>query len=160
MFTEVRRKFCRKYCKHFLLCKHSDTVEFSNQNIQIATLFLNIVQFKNLEMIEHKYLRYSFMEAYSIHSAIESQKTYMTVYCINDWKNIYKLDRSFRVRNKTKAPYDTTELKYYDFIIPKKVSSEIIINTNINQNGEKFNRMKIKCLKYEKSLPNIDQYKY
>lgn len=140
----------------------SDTCGGQNRNVQISALFLNLVQKTNLEVIEQKFLESgnSFMEVDSMHSAIERQKRFLPVYCVNDWINIFKLARSTRGRNKDKPPYITQEIKFEEFLDLKMLSETLVKNRNIDEDGQKVNWLKVKCFRYEKAKPHILQYKY
>lgn len=73
----------------------SDTCAGQNRNANIVALFLNLVQTSNLQIVDQKFLEsgHSYMEVDSMHSAIEKQKKFMSIYCINDWLNIFKAAR-------------------------------------------------------------------
>ncbi|KAK9719145.1 hypothetical protein QE152_g22790 [Popillia japonica] len=58
-----------------------------------------------------------------MHSAIERQKRFVSVFCVNDWMNIFKLARSKRGKNKNKPPYETEELKFSDMLDLKELSA-------------------------------------
>jgi len=91
----------------------SDTCGGQNRNQNIAALLLYIVQTTNIEVIEQKFLEsgHSVMEYDSMHTAIEHQKKYMSVYTMHDWINTFRLSHSRRNR-KNAAPYNVQELKY------------------------------------------------
>ena len=59
------------HVKHLSL--FSDTCGGRNRNIQVASLFLNLVQVTELSIMEQKFLEsgHSYMECDSMHSAIE-----------------------------------------------------------------------------------------
>ena len=67
------------------------------------------------------------MECDSMHSAIEHQKKYMSVYTMHDWINIFRLSRS-KMNRKNAAPYNVQELKYSDFIHLNALSKDILKN--------------------------------
>lgn len=140
----------------------SDTCGGQNRNLQISALLLYVVQNSHLEAIEQKFLEsgHSFMEVDSMHSAIERQKKFVSVFCVNDWMNIFKLARSTRGRNKDKPSYETEELKFNDMLDLKDLSANLIKNKTLDENGAKVNWLKVKCFKYEKAKPNCIQYRY
>lgn len=95
-----------------------------------------------------------------MHSAIERQRKFVSVFCVNDWMNIFKLARSARGKNKNKPPYETEELKFNDMLDLKELSANLIKNKSLDENGAKVNWLKVKCFKYEKAKPNYIQYRY
>jgi hypothetical protein len=145
--------------KHLTL--FSDTCGGQNRNLQVAALLLNAVQIFNVDIIEQKFLEsgHSFMEVDSMHSSIESKKKFMPIYCVNDYINIFKLARASKSKSN-KPPYRTCQLSFSDFLDLKNLSDQLIKNKNVDDNGKKINWLKVKCFKYEKSAPNILQYKY
>lgn len=76
----------------------SDTCSGQNRNQYIAALFLYIVRFTHLRVVEHKFMEkgHSYMECDSMHSSIESAKRHVSVFSINDWINIFLTARSCR----------------------------------------------------------------
>ena len=113
MSASLDTKFARKITEISLF---SDTCSGQNRNQFIAALFLFIVQNSNLIVIQHNFLESdnSYMEADSIHSAIENAKRNVPVYTMHDWLNIFRLARSNRGRNKRSDQYNVHELKYND----------------------------------------------
>lgn len=93
-----------------------------------------------------------------MHSAIEHAKKHKSLFIMNDWKNVFKSARS---QNKTKRkPYEVIELKYKDFMNLQDLANKTIKNKSKDENGNKIDWLKIKCLKYEKKHPGIIFYKY
>lgn len=79
----------------------SDTCGGQNRNQHVAALLLYLVQVSpHLETIDHKFLEsgHSYMEADSMHSAIERAKKYIPVYTMRDWLNIFHIAKSSRIR--------------------------------------------------------------
>lgn len=75
----------------------SDTCGGQNRNQFVAAILLWVIQNSNhLKIIEHKFLEsgHSYMEADSMHSAIESAKKNVDLFCMTDWINIFKRARS------------------------------------------------------------------
>ncbi|CAG4970779.1 unnamed protein product [Parnassius apollo] len=75
----------------------SDTCGGQNRNQYIAAILLWIMmQDTHLDIIEHKFLEsvHSYMEADSMHSAIETSKKNCDIYCMSDLINVFKLARS------------------------------------------------------------------
>lgn len=104
--------------------------------------------------------RHSYMEVDSMHTAIESAKKFVNVYCVNDWITIFKTARSHRNKNKRSDPYIVKELKFNDFVDLKSLADKIIKNETHNKDKEKVSWLHIKCMRYEKSQPGIILYKY
>ena len=99
------------------------------------------------------------MECDSMHSAIEHQKKYMSVYTMHDWINIFRLTCSKRNR-KNAAPYNVQELKYSDFINLNALSKDILKNKTKDSDGNKVNWLKVKCFRFEKMSPGVLKYRY
>lgn len=141
----------------------SDTCGGQNRNQNVAAILLYFVQqgSNNIETIEHKFLEsgHSMMECDSMHSAIESQKKYVSVYTMHDWLNIFRLARSKRGKKKN-SQYIVSELKYDDFLDLPKVAKTMLKNVKTDTEGNKINWLKVKCFKYQKTYPNIIQYRY
>lgn len=139
----------------------SDACGGQNRNKNIAALLLYFVQTSHLETIEHKFLEsgHSYMEADSMHSAIESQKKYVPVFSMLDWLNIFRLARSSRKRRNA-PPYHATELKFSDMKDLAHLTSQTVKNTTKDEFGNTVSWLSIKCLKYEKKHPYIIKYRY
>ncbi|CAH1643294.1 unnamed protein product [Spodoptera littoralis] len=141
---------------------YSDTCSGQNRNQYIAAFLLYLVHtHRTIKVLEQKYLEsgHSYMEVDSMHSAIEKEKKYTDTFSIIDWKGIMQRARSKR-QNKNVNPYKVTELSYQDMIDVKSLSSKIIKNTTIAENGEKVCWLKIKCLRFQKDLPGFIKYRY
>ncbi|KAK9731936.1 hypothetical protein QE152_g13222 [Popillia japonica] len=136
----------------------SDTCGGQNRNLQISALLLYVLQNSQLEVIEQTFLEsgHSLMEMGSMHSAIERQKRFVSVFCVNDWMNIFKLARSKRGKNKNKPPYETEELKFSDILDLKELSAQLIKNKSIDENGEKSAQVASKPLR---NFDHHDVYK-
>lgn len=77
---------------------------------------------------------------------------------MNDWKEIF---RSARSKNKTKKePYAVIELKYSDILDFQELANKLVKNKNKDEEGNKVEWLKIKCLKYEQNNPDVIFYKY
>lgn len=77
-----------------------------------------------------------------------------------DWKGVMLRARSSR-NNKNATPYKVTELSYKGMIDVKELASKIIKNRTLTGDGkEKVNWLKIKCLRFEKNLPGVIQFRY
>lgn len=134
----------------------SDTCGGQNRNIQVAAFLLHLVAVHpTLKTIEQKFLEsgHSFMEADSMHSAIESRRKNLEICSPHEWENVF---RSARKKN----PYKTKELTYKDFLDLKTLAHTTINNSRMNQARQKVNWLKIKCLKYEKQNIDVISYRY
>ncbi|XP_072375619.1 uncharacterized protein [Diabrotica undecimpunctata] len=140
----------------------SDTCSGQNRNQFIAALFLFIVQNSNLNIVQHNFLEsgHSYMEVDSMHSAIENAKKNVPVYTMHDWLNIFRLARSKRGRNKRSDPYNVQELRYNDFLDIKTLAANTLKNRTIDENGNRVNWLKIKCMRYEADKPQYILFKY
>lgn len=85
----------------------SDTCSGQNYNQYLTCLMVYLVQTKHLNVIEHKYLEsgHIYMEADSVHSAIENQHKNIPTYSMIDWINIVKLARSNRKKFDKKIQF-------------------------------------------------------
>ncbi|KAH9630407.1 hypothetical protein HF086_009556 [Spodoptera exigua] len=138
----------------------SDTCGGQNRNQFVAAILLWVIQNSNhLQIIEHKFLEsgHSYMEADSMHSAIESAKKNVDLFCMTDWINIFKRARSkkrYRKNTKTitKNCYQVKEFKYNEF---KDLTNTIILNRTKNTDGQQVKWLKIKRMKYIKGDKKI-----
>lgn len=139
----------------------SDTCAGQNRNQHLAALFQFMVQTTDLHVIEQKYLEsgHSQMEVDSMHSAIENEKKYRSCYTVTDWMNIMRSARSSRKR-KDVNPYHVKQLRYTDFYDLKALSAKLISNRIKDENGEKVNWLRIKMLKFSKSMPSVIEFSY
>lgn len=136
----------------------SDTCSGQNRNQQVASaLLFTVVTSNNLDVIEHKFLEFgnSYMECDSMHSTIESRMKNRSFFIMKDYKRVFSTARA----GKRSTPYRVHEFKFEDFYDLGKFSSPIIKNRTKDENGEKVNWMKIKCLKFMKSEPQKNFYK-
>lgn len=140
----------------------SDTCAGQNRNQYVAALLLYTVQVTHLEVIEHKFLEsgHTYMEADSMHSAIERAKKFVPVYTMQDWLNIFHIARSKRNKNKKSGPYNVRQMKFSDFYDLKHLSSILIGNKTKDSNGQIVNWLLIKSLKYTKENPRTIYFKY
>lgn len=140
----------------------SDTCSGQNRNQYIAALFLYLVQNTHLEVIQHNFLEkgHSYMEADSMHSAIERAKKHVSIYTMNDLLNIFKLARSNRLRNKRSGPYKVKELQFGDFFDLKSLGNALITNKSKDDKGNQVQWLKIKVMRYEKSKPGRILFNY
>nr|XP_022903935.1 uncharacterized protein LOC111416199 [Onthophagus taurus]XP_022910560.1 uncharacterized protein LOC111421623 [Onthophagus taurus] len=140
----------------------SDTCGGQNRNKYIAALLLFVVNQLPIEIITHNFLEkgHSHMEADSMHSAIESAKKYIPVFCLNDWKTIMTLARSKRGKNKTSGAYIVEQMTYRDIIDLKALNTSILQNTIRDEGGEKIEWLKIKQLRYEKEKKKFIMFRY
>lgn len=143
----------------------SDTCAGQNRNQYLLSLLLYLVQTTKLEVIEHKYLEsgHSHMEVDSMHSAIEHQLTQFPVYSMIDLSNVIKLARSSKKSQKggkIKKPYKSVQLYFSDIIDLKDLKNNLVKNRPIANDGEVVQWLKIKCFRFEKSKPNIVNFRY
>lgn len=139
----------------------SDTCGGQNRNQNVAALLWFIVHSTNIDIIEQKFLEsgHSMMECDSMHSAIEHQKKFVPVYTMHDWLSIFKLARSKRGKKKN-DPYAVKELHYSDFLDLNILSKTILRNKSHDEDGNKINWLKIKCIRFEKENPQFIQIRY
>lgn len=143
------------YClpKEIKVSMFSDTCGGQNRNQYVASVLLWLVMQEDthLDIIEHKFLEsgHSYMEADSMHSAIETAKKNNDIYCMSDWINVFKRARAKKIykhkgQKVTKNPYHVKEFIYNEFKDLKTLADTVIINRNRNTDGEK-----VLWLKYE-----------
>ncbi|KAJ8934545.1 hypothetical protein NQ314_013286 [Rhamnusium bicolor] len=125
---------------------YSDTCSGQNRNQFIAALFMYIVQYTNIQVLQHNFLEkgHFYMEVDSMHSAIETAKKNVDIYTMNDLLNIFKLARSKRIRNKKSSPYYVKELRFQDFLDLKSLASVFLKNRIKDDAGNKVSWLKIK----------------
>lgn len=140
----------------------SDTCGGQNRNQFITALFLYVVQRTHLEIFEQKFMEsgHSYLEADSMHSAIETAKRNISVYTVNDWINIMIMARSNRGRNKNCSSYIVKELHFSDFVDLKHLGACIVGNKSLDSDGKKVRWLQIKVLRFEKKQPGVVLFKY
>lgn len=143
---------------------YSDTCGGQNRNQYIAALFMYVVQNTHLESIEHKFMEsgHSYLEADSMHSAIEVAKENVSVYSVNDWVNIMIMARSNRGKHKKRhaGPYTVKELNFSDILDLKMLGEKIMHNRTLDDNKRQVQWLKIKVLRFEKKNPGVISFKY
>ncbi|KAL4713228.1 hypothetical protein ACJJTC_013158 [Scirpophaga incertulas] len=135
----------------------SDTCSGQNRNQYVAAMLLWAVHsIEHLQMIEQKFLEsgHTYMEADSMHSAIESQKKDTSVFSMQDWITICQRARRrkihvFQKKKIVKEPYKTKEFKYHEFYDLKDLASKIILNKDKDNELEPW----YKNLKTANSVP-------
>lgn len=134
----------------------SDTCSGQNRNQFIAATMLYAVQSTNVECIDLKYMEsgHSYLEADSMHSAIENSKRHQKIYTTREYEVLIAGAR------KKPRPYVVKRLMHSDFFDSKALCQEIIQNRTRNVNGDVVNWLLVKWLRFEKSREYIIQYKY
>ena len=105
-----------------------DTCGGQNRIVYICALLLYLVKTLNLEVIEQKFLEsgHSYMEADSMHSAIEEKKKHIDVFSVHHWVNVMKQARlSNKKRKIHKSSYSVKELNFKDFFYLKMLSAKL-----------------------------------
>ncbi|XP_074026750.1 uncharacterized protein [Leptinotarsa decemlineata] len=122
----------------------SDTCRGQNRNRHVAALLIYVVQFSQLETIQHNCLEsgHSYMEADSMHSAIEHAKKFVPVYIINDCLNIFRLARS--ERNKNKRALQRSRIKVHSLL-----RFESIVKNFDQKQIERLGRTHCKLVTYQ-----------
>lgn len=141
----------------------SDTCSGQNRNKNVAAILLWAVQnIEHLQIIEQKFLEsgHTYMEADSMHSAIESQKKETSVFSMQDWISICERARRRKIhtvqqKKIVKEPYKTKEFKYHEFFDLKDLASKIIHNKDKDKEGNKVQWLKIKRLRFVKGEKRI-----
>lgn len=121
----------------------SDTCSGQNRNQYISALLLWAVQkVDHLQIIEQKFLEsgHSHMEVDSMHAAIENASKNISINSVSDWKNVFRLARSKRIKTiKTQEGnkkievnnYTVKEFKYDEIFDLKKLSAAVMKTKNI-----------------------------
>lgn len=141
----------------------SDTCSGQNRNQYVAAMLLWAVHnIEHLQMIEHKFLEsgHTYMEADSMHSAIESQKKDTSVFSMQDWITICQRARRRKIhiiekKKIVKEPYKTKEFKYHEFYDLKDLASKLMFNKDKDNVGNKVQWLKIKRMRYMKGEKRI-----
>ncbi|KAJ8912367.1 hypothetical protein NQ315_014734 [Exocentrus adspersus] len=146
----------------------SDTCGGQNRNQFISALLLWAVhKIDHLNIIEQKFLEsgHTYMEADSMHSAIESASKNVDITSMSDWKNVFRRARRQKVKtvNNTKytiEPYQVKEMKYGDFFNIKKLADSIMKNKTTDTDGNSVKWLKIKRIKYVKGKKDSIFFNY
>lgn len=144
----------------------SDTCGGQNRNKNVCAAMLYAVsKITNLKIVDLKYMEtgHSYLEADAMHATIERFRKHKKLYTTREWALLISSARL------NPCPYIVTTLNHSDFYDLNNLTSKVIQNTTkgtVNNlqdrsNGpEKVQWLKIKWLRFEKSKPNIIQYKY
>ena len=88
-----------------------------------------------------------------MHSTIECAKKNTSVFSLSGRKAIIEMARRRR-------PYKVKQMDFPDFVDCKALSSSLIKNHSKDEHGAQVNWLKIKVLRFEKSVDDCIQYKY
>lgn len=84
---------------------------------------------------------------------MNSAKTNVSVYTLNDWINVFLMARSTRGENK--GSYNVKQLGFSEIIDLKSLAAIIIKNRSIDNEGKRVNWLKIQVMCYEKTNPGV-----
>ena len=135
----------------------SDTRAGQNRNNFIVAAMLYAVQkVENIKTVDLKYMESgdSYLEADSIHSAIESSKCNQSIYTTTEWEILIKACR------RKPRHYVVTVLKHSDFYDIKDMAKKTVKNTSKSDDGQTVKWLRIKWFRFEKAEPNVVKYKY
>lgn len=120
----------------------------------IASLLVHMAQSLSFESITIKYLEtgHTQMEADSMHSAIETAKKGLNVYCPSEWVTIVSNARR-------KDPYSVDTMGFQDFWDLKALFKDLGHSLMKNEDGQAVHWMKVKTVRVEKSNPNKIYYR-
>lgn len=128
---------------------YCDTCGGQNRNFNIVCgLFycMNSMQFNsNLETVELKYCEsgHSYIEADSMHSAIENGRKTLKCYLPNDYQNIMKATR------KNPKPYEVKPYSYQDFYDVRGLAKEFFVNRKKDtKKTKKINWLNVKVFRF------------
>lgn len=137
--------------------KKSDTCGGQNHNINVAAMCLYATQNTNLHTINQIYMEkgHSQMEVDSCHSIIERALKSVNIYYPTDY---YTAVRMARVGQPYRMHQISTHsiLDFKSMVGPKRH----VLNRGRDDSGATLNWLKIKWLRYEKSMPGIIKFKY
>lgn len=135
----------------------SDTCGGQNRNKNIMAAMLYAVNtIENIKIIDLKFMEsgHSYLEADSMHATIERARRHKTIYNTREWALLFSCARIHP------NPYKVITLNHNDFYDLEKLVNLMVHNTTVNIEKEKVNWLKIKWMRFDKSEPNIMQYKY
>lgn len=148
-----------KIVKH--VASFSDTCGGQNRNRNVTAAMLYAVQtIDNLDTIDLKFMEsgHSYLDADSMHARIEECRHHKRIYTTREYGLIMQ---SARLKP---TPYCVNHMEFDDFYDWKSYSNKTCPNVKIilNSSGDdtKVQWLKIKWLRFEKSKPNIVQFKY
>lgn len=137
---------------------YSDTCggQNRNQNVVAALLFaINRPSESKLQTIDLKFLEsgHSYMEADSIHAAIEKSKKHKQIYTTNQYATIIQMSRK-------KSPYKVRQLKFTDFYDLEQLSAVLIQNRNELAKNKKLQWLNVKWFRFERNFKPVVGFKY
>ena len=138
------------------VCTYSDTCGGQNRNQFICAAMLHATQVTNVNVIDLKYMEsgHSYLEADAMHSTIEKAKRHQKIYTTRE------LELVIAGARRNPSPFVVTRLTHEDFFDLKQLGRQIICNRTQNTAGDKVNWLKIKHLRFDKTMPHTVQYKY
>ncbi len=135
----------------------SDTCAGQNRNRFItATMMYAVQTLNNINTIDLKYMEsgHSYLEADAMHATIEAASRHLNVYTTREWELVIKTAR------RRPRPFIVTVLNHADFFDVKKLATDYIRNTTKTVENKTVNWLNIKWLRFEKSKPQLIQFKY
>jgi len=140
------------------LSTFSDTCGGQNRNQFIVAALLQTVQRSDvgLNIIDLKYMErgHSFLEVDSMHACIEREKKHRQVYTTGGWQLLISMAR------KEGKPYIVRAMDHGDFCDLKSLAGTMVKNKTKNSGGEAVSWLRLKWLRFERSMPNQIKYKY
>lgn len=135
----------------------SDTCGGQNRNKNImAAMLYEVNTIENIKIIDLKFMEsgHPYLEADSMQATIERARRLKKIYNIREWVLLFSCARIHS------NPYKVITLNHNDFYDLEKLVNLMVLTTTINIKREKVNWLKIKWMRFDKSEPNIMQYKY
>lgn len=136
---------------------YSDTCSGQNRNRYTMTAILYAMQnIEHIQIIDIKFMEsgHSYLEADAMHATIERAKKNKKVYTTREWALLIQMARS------KPRPYIVSTNSYSDIYDFQSMSSGTFWNRNIESTCEKIKWLKVKWIRFEKSMPFIVQFKY
>jgi len=123
---------------------YSDTAAGQNRNQSVLMMYMQVVSFSNITVIEHKFMEsgHSQMEVDSVHARIEQKCRNVPIYTPDGWYTL--------VRSSCKKPYNVVELQFNDWKAWKYLAQTELRNTKKADDGTTLNWLKLKWIKVTK----------
>ncbi len=135
---------------------YADTCGGQNRNQHIvAALVYAVNRVGSLQTIDLKFMEsgHSYLEADSVHAAIERSRKHKTLYVLNDYKLIIEMSR------KKPFPYVVNEVHHYDIFDLHQLSQTLITNRKKTVKQDTIKWLLVKWFRFERNKLSVG-FKY
>lgn len=145
---------------------YSDTCAGQNRNQFVMALYIYIIlRSPTINTIEVNFMEsgHSYLEADSMHSAIEYSKRHRKLYTVGEYRIVIENARHKKEKTQHKEevkPYDVKVIEFHEVFDLKALTTKFVKNTNFDTSHERIKWLLIKQMKFQKSDPYVVNFKY